>query len=124
MRVNFKFPYFYRKYQVLCFQRENLSGPRYEGKEKLDGKSVVITGATDGIGKETARDLSKRGAKVFLASRNMEKCEEVRKELVLETGNKFIYCRKCDLASQESIKSFASRFNSGSCLFLILDWKR
>ena len=49
-----------------------------------------------------------------MASRDMKKCEEIRKEFVLESGNKFIYCRKCDLASQESIRQFASRFNSGN----------
>ena len=49
-----------------------------------------------------------------MASRDMKKCEEIRKEFVLESGNKYIYCRKCDLASQESIRQFASRFNSGN----------
>lgn len=90
-----------------------MSGPRYEGQERLDGKTVIITGGTDGIGKETAKELAKRGARVFMASRDMVKCEEVRKEFVLETGNKFIYCRNCDLASQESVRNFVSRFNSG-----------
>lgn len=96
-----------------------MSGPRYEGKERLDGKTVVITGATDGIGKETAKELAKRGARVFLASRNLQKCEEVRKELVVETENKFIYCRQCDLASQDSIRKFAERFNAGNLTLLL-----
>jgi retinol dehydrogenase-13 len=54
-----------------------------------------------------------------MASRDMKKCEEIRKEFVLESGNKYIYCRKCDLASQESIRQFASRFNSGNFSYFL-----
>ena len=55
-----------------------------------------------------------RGAKVIMACRDMTKCESVRKEIVIESSNKYIYCRKCDLASMESIKQFAKRFNEGN----------
>ena len=49
-----------------------------------------------------------------MACRDLKKCEEVRQTIVLETANKYVYCRKCDLASQDSIRKFAEKFNSGN----------
>ncbi|XP_024873070.1 retinol dehydrogenase 12-like [Temnothorax curvispinosus] len=50
-------------------------------KARLDSKTVVITGASGGIGKETARDLYARGARVILACRNMEKTNEAVEDI-------------------------------------------
>ncbi|XP_020293249.1 retinol dehydrogenase 13-like [Pseudomyrmex gracilis] len=90
--------------------KDYMGGNKYKGKEDLTGKTVIVTGANTGIGKETALVLASRGAKVILACRDSKKCEETRRNIVLGTRNKYVYCRKCDLASQESIRGFVERF--------------
>lgn len=51
---------------------------RCHSKRKMDGKVVLITGANGGIGKETAKDLAKRGAKLILACRNLDAANKVK----------------------------------------------
>lgn len=68
---------------------------------------VIITGcSSDGIGKETALELARRGARLYMACRNYEKAEEVRKEITKLTGNTQIYNMTLDLASMESVRNF------------------
>lgn len=78
----------------------------------MDGKTVIVTGATSGIGKETARFLAKLGARVILACRNVVEAEKVKRELVSETGNENVVVRKLDLSSFKSIREFAAQINA------------
>lgn len=86
-----------------------MQGAKFTNDIRADGKVVIVTGANTGIGLETARELAKRGAKVYMACRDMKKCETARKDLVLESRNKFVYCRECDLSSQDSIRQFVRK---------------
>lgn len=76
---------------------------------RLDGKTVIITGANTGIGKETARDLVRRGARVIMACRDVLKGENAAQEIIAETGNQQVIVRKLDLADSNSVKQFAEK---------------
>lgn len=73
----------------------------------IAGKTVVITGGTSGIGKETVKALSASGAKVCFTARNEDKGKRVKDELISLTGNKNIDFMYCDLSSFASVKSLA-----------------
>lgn len=87
-----------------------IEGGQYKKRTRCDGKVVLITGANTGIGKETARDLLKRGAKVYIACRSLEKANEAKKQLVDETGYPDVYVRQLDLSSLKSVREFAKKF--------------
>ncbi|KAJ4431260.1 hypothetical protein ANN_19857 [Periplaneta americana] len=78
---------------------------------RLDGKTVIVTGANTGIGKETARDLARRGAKVILACRDLKKAEEARDEIIASTGNINVKVQHLDLSSLSSVRQFAEHIN-------------
>ena len=80
-------------------------------KQKLDGKTVIVTGANTGIGRETALDLASRGARVILACRNLTKAEAAAKDIQKKTGNNKVIVKELDLASLKSVRNFAHEIN-------------
>ncbi|KAM9337379.1 retinol dehydrogenase 12, like isoform 1-T1 [Symphorus nematophorus] len=98
----------------------NFCRPAWSSPAKLDGKTVVITGANTGIGKETALDLAKRGAKIIMACRDMEKAQAAVKEVIEGSGNENVVCMKLDLSDSKSIREFAEAINKGESQLNIL----
>jgi NAD(P)-dependent dehydrogenase (short-subunit alcohol dehydrogenase family) len=78
------------------------------------GRTCVVTGATSGIGEETARGLARLGATVVLAVRDPRKGEAVREEIVRDTANPRVDVMRVDLSSQASIRDFAAAFKAKS----------
>ncbi|XP_050094971.1 retinol dehydrogenase 14 isoform X2 [Anopheles aquasalis] len=81
---------------------------QFNSARRMDGKTVIITGANSGIGKETARDLARRGARIIMACRNMETAKQARDEIVQETNNQNVILLPLDLSSQGSVREFAA----------------
>lgn len=79
----------------------------FVSKQTMEGKTVIITGANAGIGKETAKDLARRKARVILACRNLTLAKAAAEEIFQET-KRLVQIRHLDLASFKSIRSFVN----------------
>jgi len=88
-----------------------MQGPQVTSKAKLDGKIVVITGANTGIGKTTALDMSKRGAKVVILCRDTDKGETAAAEIRDATKGEVIV-HKLDLADLASVRECAEQLGN------------
>jgi NAD(P)-dependent dehydrogenase (short-subunit alcohol dehydrogenase family) len=75
--------------------------------QDLAGKRYVITGANTGIGKETARVLAARGARITLACRSEAKTQPVLDELRKATGNDGLDFIALDLGDLASVRACA-----------------
>src|SRR5436190_19719429 len=76
----------------------------------LTGKTIIVTGANAGIGKETALGLAKLDATIIMLCRDRDRGESALREIKQKSGNSKIDLMICDLASQESIEQVANEF--------------
>ncbi|MBT8203327.1 MAG: SDR family oxidoreductase [Acidimicrobiia bacterium] len=80
--------------------------------ESLEGRTVVVTGATSGLGEAAAHDLAALGASLVLVGRNPEKTGRVREEIVSATGNEAVRTEIADLSLMAEIRELADRLLS------------
>uniref|UniRef100_A0AAV2MQT2 Uncharacterized protein n=1 Tax=Knipowitschia caucasica TaxID=637954 RepID=A0AAV2MQT2_KNICA len=78
--------------------------------KRLDGKTALITGGNSGIGKETAVALARRGARVIIACRDVEKAEKAVREIKFKSHSLNILHMELDLANLHSIREFCKKF--------------
>ena len=75
---------------------------------KCEEVKLSRSGANTGIGKETAKDISKRGARVIILCRNIDKAKAAAEEISKETGGT-VEVEKLDLSSLKSVRECAQK---------------
>ena len=78
--------------------------------ERMQGKVVLVTGASSGPGLAAAEGFARLGATVWLVVRSRERGEQARAGIVERSGNGDVHVGVCDLSELESVRQFAGRF--------------
>lgn len=88
----------------------------------LTGRVALVTGANTGIGRITARELARRGAEVFLATRSLARTQPALDEIAQLTGRPGAHWLELNLADFASVRACAERFlASGRPLHLLVN---
>jgi NAD(P)-dependent dehydrogenase (short-subunit alcohol dehydrogenase family) len=74
----------------------------------MEGNVVLVTGSTDGIGKEAALSIARMGALVLLHGRNAEKGRRVTEEIHEKSGNDRLEFFLADLSPQREVRRLAA----------------
>ncbi len=77
----------------------------------LSGVTALVTGASGGLGEETARALASKGAAVTIAARNVAKAEDAAVRIRESTGNTSVDVLEVDLSVPLSVRTAAANYN-------------
>lgn len=80
--------------------------------QELAGKVILMTGATDGIGKAAASEFARRGATLTIVGRNKQKTQQVLAELKAASRNQHLDDLVCDLSRVADVKRAAEGFKA------------
>jgi NAD(P)-dependent dehydrogenase (short-subunit alcohol dehydrogenase family) len=77
----------------------------------MENKVVLVTGSTDGIGKQTALELAKKNAYVLIHGKNPERCHKTVDEIAAKSGNNKLQPFVADFSSLKQVKELAQQIN-------------
>jgi NAD(P)-dependent dehydrogenase (short-subunit alcohol dehydrogenase family) len=84
--------------------------------------TVMITGASSGLGQQTARTLAAQGARLWLVARDQARLDAVARDIAAATGNRDVRVLACDLSAQCDVRWVAERFlESGDQLDVLVN---
>ena len=79
--------------------------------QPMDGKVVLVTGASSGLGLAAAEGFARLGVAVRLLVRSEQRGERARAEIVTRSGNNDVQVDLCDLSDLQAVRRFAERFS-------------
>ena len=78
----------------------------------MNGRTCLVTGGTNGIGRATAQALAQMGATVIIVGRDAQKTSRVVQEIRAASGNPRVRSILADLSSQQEVRRLADEFKS------------
>ena len=93
----------------MAFGADTTTDEVLEGVD-MTGRRVLITGASGGLGEETARAMASKGAIVTITARDMPKGEAAAEKIRQSTGNPNIDVRELELSVPDSVRAFAADY--------------
>ncbi|CAH0687622.1 unnamed protein product [Spodoptera exigua] len=88
---------------------------------KINGKVVVVTGGSSGMGFEAAKNLASRGARVIIVSRNETKLKAAQDQIIEATGNQNVAYKTVDLGSLTSVRNLANELNNEAQINVLIN---
>lgn len=89
-----------------------LRKPLWEQLPRMDGKVVIVTGASSGIGLAASELLARVGARVIMAVRNQERGQQARRRVIESSQNENVSIELVDVADLDSVRAFTERLQS------------